>query len=112
MAGLTKTQKDPHAALIDGCGRRIDHLRLSVTSKCDLRCVYCEPDSTAGGKGNGQRTNGNHKLRLAGAKHDAPKPFTLTDEQRADLLRVAKKCPVARTIESGPVIEDEIEVVA
>ena len=36
----------------------------------------------------------------------------LTDEQRADLLRVAKKCPVARTIESGPVIEDEIEVVA
>ncbi len=36
----------------------------------------------------------------------------LTEEQRADLLRVAGKCPVAKTIESGPVIEDEIEVVA
>ena len=86
MAGLTKTQKDPHTALIDGCGRRIDHLRLSVTSKCDLRCVYCEPESATSADGNGQRTNGNHKLRLAGAKHDAPKPFTLTDEQRVEFV--------------------------
>lgn len=30
-------------SLIDGCGRRIDHLRLSVTSVCNLRCAYCRP---------------------------------------------------------------------
>lgn len=36
----------------------------------------------------------------------------LTGEQRADLLRVAGKCPVAKTIAAGPVIEDDIEVVA
>ena len=36
----------------------------------------------------------------------------LTDEQRADLLRVAGKCPVSKTIESRPLIEDDIEVVA
>lgn len=29
--------------LIDGCGRRIDSLRLSVTDRCDLRCAYCMP---------------------------------------------------------------------
>jgi cyclic pyranopterin phosphate synthase len=29
--------------LRDGCGRRIDHLRLSVISACDMRCVYCRP---------------------------------------------------------------------
>ena len=29
--------------LIDGCGRRIDYLRLSVTDRCDLRCAYCMP---------------------------------------------------------------------
>lgn len=29
------------AALIDGLGRRIDYLRLSVTDRCDFRCVYC-----------------------------------------------------------------------
>jgi len=32
--------------LIDGCGRRIDHLRLSVTSACNLRCAYCRPAVT------------------------------------------------------------------
>lgn len=29
------------SALIDGFGRRIDYLRLSVTDRCDLRCTYC-----------------------------------------------------------------------
>ena len=28
-------------ALIDGFGRRIDYVRLSVTDRCDLRCTYC-----------------------------------------------------------------------
>ncbi|WP_415056254.1 GTP 3',8-cyclase MoaA [Halopseudomonas sp.] len=27
--------------LIDGLGRRIDYLRVSVTDRCDFRCVYC-----------------------------------------------------------------------
>jgi GTP 3',8-cyclase len=31
----------PAAALIDGFGRRIEYLRISVTDRCDLRCRYC-----------------------------------------------------------------------
>jgi GTP 3',8-cyclase len=34
----------PHAAppaLIDGFGRTVTYLRLSVTDRCDLRCIYC-----------------------------------------------------------------------
>ncbi|WP_293266410.1 GTP 3',8-cyclase MoaA [Neptunomonas sp.] len=27
--------------LIDGFGRRIEYLRMSVTDRCDFRCVYC-----------------------------------------------------------------------
>lgn len=27
--------------MIDGNGRKIDHLRLSVTSRCNLECFYC-----------------------------------------------------------------------
>ncbi|MCG5539744.1 MULTISPECIES: GTP 3',8-cyclase MoaA [unclassified Halorhodospira] len=27
--------------LVDAHGRRIDYLRLSVTDRCDLRCLYC-----------------------------------------------------------------------
>ncbi len=30
--------------LTDPFGRRIEYLRLSVTDRCDLRCVYCLPE--------------------------------------------------------------------
>ena len=30
--------------LIDSFQRRIDYVRLSVTDRCDLRCVYCIPE--------------------------------------------------------------------
>lgn len=30
--------------MIDGYGRTIDYLRISVTDRCDLRCVYCMPE--------------------------------------------------------------------
>lgn len=30
-----------HPPLIDGHGRRISYLRISVTDRCDLRCRYC-----------------------------------------------------------------------
>ncbi len=33
---------DPDA-MVDGFGRRIEYLRISVTDKCNLRCVYCMP---------------------------------------------------------------------
>ena len=29
------------APLIDGFGRTVSYLRVSVTDRCDLRCVYC-----------------------------------------------------------------------
>src|SRR5690606_31361398 len=31
-------------AMEDGFGRRIEYLRISVTDKCNLRCVYCMPE--------------------------------------------------------------------
>lgn len=31
--------------MIDQHGRTINYLRLSVTQKCNLRCIYCDPDS-------------------------------------------------------------------
>ena len=29
--------------MTDGYGRNIDYLRISLTDKCNLRCVYCMP---------------------------------------------------------------------
>ena len=30
--------------MLDDCGRRIDYLRISITDRCNLRCVYCMPE--------------------------------------------------------------------
>jgi len=29
------------SSLVDSFGRRIDYMRISVTDRCDLRCIYC-----------------------------------------------------------------------
>src|SRR5579863_5539705 len=34
------TRRKP-APLVDGFGRTVSYLRVSVTDRCDLRCVYC-----------------------------------------------------------------------
>ena len=36
------------AALIDSQGRSLRDLRVSITDRCDLRCLYCLPESEAG----------------------------------------------------------------
>jgi GTP 3',8-cyclase len=33
----------PRDALIDACNRRLNYLRISITDRCNLRCVYCLP---------------------------------------------------------------------
>ncbi len=37
----TSTQQNPAPKLIDRYGRQVTYVRLSVTDRCDLRCVYC-----------------------------------------------------------------------
>jgi cyclic pyranopterin phosphate synthase len=32
---------NPNPVLIDGFGRKVDYIRLSITDRCDFRCVYC-----------------------------------------------------------------------
>jgi cyclic pyranopterin phosphate synthase len=34
---------EAHRPLVDGFGRRVSYLRVSVTDRCDLRCGYCMP---------------------------------------------------------------------
>ena len=35
----------PRETMVDGFGRRITYVRLSVTDRCDLRCRYCMAES-------------------------------------------------------------------
>ena len=38
---MSEIQPDGWDSLVDGFGRRITYVRLSVTDRCDLRCRYC-----------------------------------------------------------------------
>ena len=38
--------EDDQPPMIDPFGRRITYLRVSVTDRCDFRCVYCMAEST------------------------------------------------------------------
>ena len=31
--------------MLDGLQRNIDYLRVSVTDRCNLRCIYCMPEN-------------------------------------------------------------------
>ncbi len=39
-----KTPDSPPPKLIDNFGREMNYLRLAVTDRCNLRCVYCMPE--------------------------------------------------------------------
>lgn len=42
---MTKAREDAGmSAMVDSFGRRVEYLRISVTDKCNLRCVYCMPE--------------------------------------------------------------------
>ena len=41
MTPQDATSPQAQPALVDGYGRTVTYLRLSVTDRCDLRCVYC-----------------------------------------------------------------------
>lgn len=45
---MDEPKKDTENVLLDGCGRVIDYLRISVTDRCNFRCFYCMPGSGVG----------------------------------------------------------------
>src|SRR3954452_5930287 len=55
------------APSFDRFGRRIDYLRISLTDRCNLRCVYCMP---------------------ATGMHFAPQDELLTDEEFLRVIRL------------------------
>ncbi|MBF0459255.1 MAG: GTP 3',8-cyclase MoaA [Nitrospirae bacterium] len=40
---MLRSNIEEHVKLVDSFGRNIDYIRISVTDRCNLRCVYCMP---------------------------------------------------------------------
>jgi cyclic pyranopterin phosphate synthase len=45
MAKIAQTQS---RKLIDGHGREVNYLRISLTDRCNLKCIYCHPPQKIG----------------------------------------------------------------
>lgn len=54
-------------ALVDGFGRQVSYLRLSVTDRCDLRCGYCLPRGFKGFEGPADWLSFAEIVRVVGA---------------------------------------------
>jgi len=54
----------------DSFGRRIDYLRISVTDRCNLRCVYCMPEEGVPWKGHEEMLSFEEIERFAAAAVD------------------------------------------
>lgn len=52
--------------MIDGRGRNIDYIRISVTDRCNMRCVYCMPEDGVAKTSHHDILNFEEILRLAG----------------------------------------------
>ncbi len=48
LAGTTAPEVTPTGLLADGRGRALRDLRISVTDRCNFRCVYCMPKDVYG----------------------------------------------------------------
>ena len=47
-AALARSEHPQSGPLVDSYGRRIRNLRVSVTDRCNFRCVYCMPAEGTG----------------------------------------------------------------
>src|SRR5437879_1500209 len=75
--------------MIDSFGRTIDYLRVSVTDRCNFRCVYCMPEEGA---------------------PIAPKAEILTFEEIVRLLRIGAELGVRKVRLTGgePLVRKDI----
>tara|TARA_R110001592_G_scaffold295594_2_gene565772 strand:+ start:128708 stop:129715 length:1008 start_codon:yes stop_codon:yes gene_type:complete len=80
--------KKPSPTLIDRFGRRVDYVRLSVTDRCDFRCVYC----------------------MAEEMTFVPKPQVLTLEELFDVARAFSELGVGKIRLTGgePLIRSNV----
>jgi cyclic pyranopterin phosphate synthase len=70
LATVPKTHALPAlagTALVDSFGRRLTYLRVSVTDRCNLRCLYCLPEDAAFPFGDRDLLNPQQIVTMVGA---------------------------------------------
>ena len=85
----------PSTELIDSHGRVLRDLRISVTDRCNFRCVYCLPETEAA-----QNFYRGRWAQMPNSKpivHEwAPRAHLLTFEEMARVVRIAAKLGIRK----------------
>ncbi len=91
VSGNISADRNTDMALIDSFHRVIDYLRVSVTDRCNFRCVYCMPEEGA---------------------PVAPKSSILTYEEIYRLVRIASDLGMTKIRLTGgePLVRRDIEL--
>lgn len=100
--------------IVDAFGRIHDYLRISLTEKCNLRCVYCMPEDGVALKENSKYMNKNELLLLAenfvqlGVKKirlTGGEPFVRKDV--AEIIQELSKLPAELAITTNGILIDK-----
>lgn len=100
----------PAGPLIDSHGRAMRDLRVSVTDRCNFRCLYCLPETEAAYNFyRGRWANVSNSTPIA--HHTAPRSNILTFEEIERLVRVAVGLGIEKIRLTGgePLLRREIE---
>ncbi|MGA7394814.1 MAG: GTP 3',8-cyclase MoaA [Terrimicrobiaceae bacterium] len=89
---------------MDNFGRVIDYLRISVTDRCNERCLYCMPEGYKGWAQKADHLTASEIVRVAGAACRLGfRKFRLTGGEpciRKDLVEIAAGISMQRGVES------------
>lgn len=84
----------PNQPSVDSFGRTIDYLRISVTDRCNERCLYCMPEGYGGWTQRSDHLTANEIIQAAkGAAALGFRKFRLTGGEpllRTDLVEIAR----------------------
>ena len=104
--------------MLDGCGRTINYLRLSVTDLCNYRCRYCMPPEGVAKRDHGDILSleeladiaraavrlGVKKIRLTGGEPLVRQGIVELCRQLLDIGAQVKMGDVAATVDGEPMI--------
>ncbi len=89
---------------MDPFGRKIDYLRISVTDRCNERCLYCMPEGYKGWERGDDHLSASEIIRIAGAAADLGfRKFRLTGGEplmRGDLVDIVRAMSKIPGVES------------
>lgn len=88
----------------DNFGRRIDYLRISVTNRCNERCLYCMPEGYRGWERREEHLTSDEILRIVSVAAGLGfRKFRLTGGEplvRGDLLEIVRGMNAIRGVET------------